>query len=842
MEDTPKVGTGRQAPECRQGSTGLGQAVAKALAFLRISDGNGGSLTPYRETALEILESNLEHLADTDLAAAAGRLKPAAFHRLSIDRLAGEGSSWEPGLEVEVFSLVREAARRAVGLDPFASQLIAGLAMAHGHIAELPTGEGKTLAAVLPASLHALSGRRVHVLTFNDYLARRDAAWMGPAYRMLGLTVGCVQEGMATEEKRSAYACDVTYLTAKEAGFDLLRDGVCLDPADQVLRPFHVALVDEADSILIDEARIPLILAGTTADGFTGLARLAELARLLRPGIEFDVDEDERNIFLTEPGVARAESELGCGNLFSGPATALLAPLRHALHAEHLLRRDVDYIVRNGRVELVDELTGRVADKRHWPDGLQAAVETKEGVRPGCGGSILGSITLQHLLRLYPILCGMTATAVSAADELKSVYGLEVVVVPPNRPSVRIDDDDLIFADRRTRDQAVVAEIERAHATGRPVVVGTGSVEESEQLAATLEHLGIACSVLNARNDEQEAGIIAEAGDLGQVTISTNMAGRGTDIRLGGHDGRNHRRVAELGGLYVIGTRRHESLRIDIQLRGRAGRQGDPGSSRFFLSLEDDLVRRAGIDRLASADRETPPSDEPLDSPAVRRAVLHAQRVAEGACFDARTRVYRYAEVLERQRRQIQERRQELLEKRSTPHLIEARRRERWSELLSAHGEHLLRAVERRLTLTAIDRCWARHLDEMRLLREEIHLVALDGRTPIVEFTRTAIAAFEVLVELVNAEVLELFDGLEITADGVDWEAQRLRGPSATWTYMVNDTAFAPNPLRQLATHTGFGALAALLWSPLLFAWGAYLHWRRRRGRTELGKGPTDRG
>jgi len=808
---------------------------ALASVWWRVgSDEVETDLAPYRDAADRIMCSDTGRLSDADLTAATARLITGI--RAVGSRSDGNHETGLRGLhdfETEVFSLVREAARRAIGLDPFAVQVLAGLAMAHGRIVELPTGEGKTLAAVFPATLQALAGRGVHVLTFNDYLARRDAAWMGPAYRMLGLSVGCIQEGMLPAERRAAYRCDVTYLTAKEAGFDLLRDSSCLEPDQQVHRPFHMALVDEADSILIDEARIPLVIAGVAVDEHDGLDRLAELARHLAPGVDFQTDDAERNIFLTEHGITRVESALGCADLFSGHGVSLLAATRNALHAEHLLRHDVDYIVRDGSVELVDELTGRVAENRHWPDGLQAAVEAKEGLRPGAGGSILGSITLQHFLRQYPLLCGMTATAASAADELWNVYGLPVAVIPPHLPCVRVDEEDRIFVNRAARDQAVIAEIERVHATARPVLVGTASVEDSERLAAALQHRGIACRVLNARNDELEAAVVAGAGDVGQVTISTNMAGRGTDIRLGGVGERNRDQVLALGGLYVIATNRHESLRIDLQLRGRAGRQGDPGTSRLFVSLEDGILRHAGINRVLPRTLALQGSELPGDIPAIREAVAHAQRVAEGELGDARKRLYEYAEIIEQQRQQIQVRRLELLERIATPHLLEERCCEHWSKLLPVAGEPLLRAIERRLTLNAIDRCWAEHLDELQVLRDEIHLVSLGGRTPVVEFARAAIAAFQHLPSRVDDAVLETFETLEITADGVDWEAHGLRGPSATWTYLINDNAFAPNLLRALADHASFGLWAVLLWSPLLFVWGLYLHWRRARDRTE---------
>ena len=500
---------------------------------------------------------------------------------------------------------------------------MAAIALDRGHVVEMQTGEGKTLAAVMPASLHALAGQGVHILTFNDYLARRDAEWMGPIYRRLGLSVGFVQQDMTPEERRRAYLADVTYVTGKEAGFDHLRDLLATDPRDLVHRPFHFALVDEADSLLIDEARIPLVIAGSVGRESSSSPRLAAVVAGLTPGIHFDADEYGRDVELTEAGCEQVERVLGCGSLHHAGNYGVLTELNCALHARVLLRRDVDYIVRDGRIGVIDEFTGRIVTDRHWPDGLQAALEAKEGIERQPDGRILGSITLQHFLRGYPRLCGMTGTAQTAALELRQLYGLEVVVIPTHRPMIRVDQPDLVFTHREAKEKAVVDEIRRVHASDRPVLVGTLTVEESERLAARLRSAGVACQILNAKHDEMEARVVAGAGAVGAVTISTNMAGRGTDIRLGGEDEADHERVAALGGLYVIGTNRHESARVDLQLRGRAGRQGDPGESRFFVSLEDDLLvrygsrgshrrpRRAGPKRRADRPSRPAPRDRP---------------------------------------------------------------------------------------------------------------------------------------------------------------------------------------------------------------------------------------
>jgi preprotein translocase subunit SecA len=782
-------------------------------------------LSAYREGLARIaaLEPAVRELADEGLAGRARALRT---------RVAG-GAPAEAVLP-EAFALAREAARRTLGQRPFDEQVLAGLALADGKVAEMATGEGKTLAAVAPVFLHTLAGRGAHVLTFNDYLARRDARWMGPVYERLGLSVGFVQERMGAPERRAAYAADVTYLTAKEAGFDHLRDGLALEPGERMQRTYHFALVDEADSILIDEARIPLVLAGETGDALPGPERLAALVRTLVPGRDFDTDEHAHNIALTEAGAARVEAALGGGRLHHPESVSVHAQLRHALHAEHLLRRDVDYIVRGGRVELVDETTGRVADKRHWPDGLHAAVEAKEGLRPTPEGRILGQVTLQHFLGLYPRLSGMTATAATAAEELEAFYGLRTVVVPTHRPSVRVDEPDVVFTHATAKRSALVAEIARAHATGRPVLVGTASVSESEELVEALRAAGVACRVLNARHDEEEAAIVAEAGAPGAVTISTNMAGRGTDIRLGGHDEALRAEVALLGGLFVIGTNRHASLRIDRQLRGRAGRQGDPGSSRFFVSLEDPLVRRYGVEQLVSARHLPPRQEAPVESRLLRQEIARAQRIVEDEGWQLRRTLFGYSDIVERQRRAVGRWRTAVLECEAEPQLLAERSPERHARLVPLVGAAALRGVERRLTLLAIDRCWSDHLAELREMREDSALLAFTGRIPLAEFHRQAGESFHLLEQRIEDEVVREFERIEITPAGVDWEREGLRGPSATWTYLVGDNPFGASgllsPLGRTAT------VAAAIGAPwlVLLQWLGIL-WERRRRRGAAG-------
>jgi len=735
---------------------------------------------------------------------------------------------------VEAFVLVYEACRRTIGLIPHDVQMIAGLVMLGRKIAELPTGEGKTLAAVFPAYLQAMAGRGVHILTFNDYLARRDAAWMGPIYRLLGLSVGFVQEGMSKSEKRRAYACDVTYATAKEAGFDFLRDQLARSTDDFVHRPFHVALVDEADSILVDEARIPLVISGAAGELNTDAERLAPLIRRLVPGRDYEIDEEKRNIFPTDAGLERLEEALGCGNLYAPQNEQLLAAIHCALHAEALLQRDVDYIVRNGRIEIVDEFTGRIMDKRHWPDGLQAAVEAKENLFRRSEGRILGSITLQHYFRLYPELGGMTATAKPSAAELKEFYDLNVVVIPPHRPCIRVDHPDAVFTHRKAKTEALIREIADVHSSGRPILVGTLSVRESEELASALKESGARCEVLNARNDELEAKIISEAGRFGAVTISTNMAGRGTDIRLGGGNEAERDEVAALGGLYVIGTNRHESLRIDHQLRGRSGRQGDPGSSRFFISLEDEIFERYGLrTRFFSRYRLDKQADD-VDDPAIRRDIIHAQKVIEGQNLDVRKTLWSYSILIETQRKIVQQERENVLfardltgESERLPPTLQARG-------ISRFGSEEWGKIMRQVRLFHLDRCWADHLAFLADVRESIHIVSLGGKEPLPEFHRAAADAFAKMEKRSRRAVVKTLRALIKKQGPIDLEAEGLKGPTSTWTYLVNEEQFGWGVELLKGKNLGFAVGAAAFWGPLFIF---TLLFRRLRRRKKEGKG-----
>jgi preprotein translocase subunit SecA len=774
-------------------------------------------------TEINALEAGLTTLSDDDLQERARDLR----------RRARAGEPLE-GLRVALFAVAREAARRTIGLRPFDVQVVAALALDRGRIVEMQTGEGKTLAAVMPAALNALTGDGVHVLTFNDYLARRDAQWMGPIYQLLGLSVGFIQEGMTANERRRAYASDVTYVTAKEAGFDHLRDLLAMDAADVVHRGFHFALVDEADSLLIDEARVPLVIAGHVGRQLSAAPRLAAVVAALSAGVHFDTDEYGRDVELTDAGIEHVEQTLGCGSLHEDRNLALLSQLNCALHARLLLRRDADYIVRDGRIQIVDEFTGRVVTDRHWPDGLQAALEAKEGLEPRPDGRILGSMTLQRFLRGYRRLCGMTGTASDAALELHTFYGVEVLVVPTHRPMIRIDRPDVVFTHREAKETALVVEIRRAHGSGRPVLVGTLTVEESERLAERLRSAGVTCEVLNAKNDEQEARIVARAGALGAVTISTNMAGRGTDIQLGGDDQSSRERVAALGGLYVIGTNRHESRRVDLQLRGRAGRQGDPGESCFFLSLEDDLLVRYGIRNLLRGRVVPGKRDRPIDDPVVGEEIARAQRIVEGQNFEIRKTLSRYSSVVEDQHRVLMERRQALLHERDAPDVWKNAAPERHAALVAASSEDAAERAERTVTLFHIDRVWRDHLALCADLREGIHLVSLGGMDPFSRFRSEVMAAFRSIEERIDSAVLETLPLVTAGANGLDLGAAGITGPSSTWTYLVNDDPFRNQILLKLIGPGGttIAIYSSALLGPLFLLWGVVERFlRKARGR-----------
>ena len=718
---------------------------------------------------IEERETELSELTDDELRAAA-----TALHQRD-----------DPQDFVEACALGREAAKRALDERPYDVQLLGAQVLLAGHVVEMATGEGKTLTAAIAAAGYAAMGP-VHVITVNDYLARRDAEWMRPVYELLDLTVGWVNESSTPDERRAAYANDITYVSVSEAGFDLLRDSIVTDTADRVHRELGTVIIDEADSILIDEARVPLVLAGSTIDDKDQPVAIAEIISGLRRDHDYEVVDDGRTAHLTTAGLAKVEAALGL-DLYGTENVDSLTKVNLALHAETLLVRDVDYIVREEKVELIDEFRGRVAQRRRWPDGLQSAVEAKEKIRSSGGGTVLQTITVQAFLTQYKKICGMTGTALPVGDQLREFYKLEVAIIPPHLPNIRKDWPDRVYASAEERDIAVVNEIVAMHATGRPVLVGTLSVAESEQLAATLAAEGVQCVVLNAKNDEKEAGIVAEAGSHNAVTVSTQMTGRGVDIRLGGSDEKDRERVAELGGLFVIGTARNDSRRIDDQLRGRAGRQGDPGESMFFVSLEDELIQRYGPEPLpmGKADAEGAIEDED-----VRWAIGSAQRVAETVNLEIHRNTWRYNYLLDQHRQLHGKRREELLTTDAAGELLAERAPDRYNELSEELGEEVVLRVARTIALFHADAAWSEHLADMSELREGIHLRVLGSQDPLDEFHREAIPAFRgLLAEIDNRTVVE-FEELEI--DGPDWEPADagLVRPSATWTYVVSDNPF----------------------------------------------------
>ena len=612
--------------------------------ILRMGEGRKVKALQRGVEAVSALEPEIEKLSDDEL-----RAKTEEFR----ERLAG-GETLDDILH-EAFAVVREASRRTLGMRPFDVQVMGGIVLHEGKIAEMKTGEGKTLAATMPVYLNALEGKGVHVVTVNDYLARRDAQWMGEIYELLGLTVGLIQDGHSSEERRVAYAADITYGTNAQFGFDYLRDNIATSMDGLVQRELNYAIVDEVDSILIDEARTPLIISGMPESAADTYYRFAAVVPRLKAGEDYEVDEKKRQVAPTEAGVAKVEKLIGVENLYDDVNTNLVHHLNQALKAHTLFHRDVEYIVRDGNVYIVDEFTGRVLESRRYSEGLHQAIEAKEGVAIQEENQTVATITIQNYFRQYDKLAGMTGTAATEADEFMHIYKMAVVSIPTHKEMIREDKDDLVYRSKEAKYDSVVQDIVERHEKGQPVLVGTVSVEVSEHISTLLKRRGIKHNVLNAKQHEREAEIIAEAGERGSVTIATNMAGRGTDIKLGGG-------VPKLGGLYVLGTERHESRRIDNQLRGRSGRQGDPGESRFYLSFEDDLLRRFGGQRMQSViDRIGLEEDVPIEAGMVSGSVRRSQEQVESQNFQIRKRILEYDDVLNKQREVIYSMRRDIL-------------------------------------------------------------------------------------------------------------------------------------------------------------------------------------
>ncbi|WP_027409300.1 preprotein translocase subunit SecA [Anoxybacteroides tepidamans] len=720
-------------------------------------------------------------------------------------------------LLVEAFAVVREGAKRVLGMYPYKVQIMGGVVLHEGNIAEMKTGEGKTLTATMPVYLNALTGKGVHVVTVNEYLASRDATEMGKLYEFLGLTVGLNLTGMSREEKQEAYNADITYGTNNEFGFDYLRDNMVLYKEHMVQRPLHFAVIDEVDSILIDEARTPLIISGTAQKSTKLYIQANAFVRTLKKDTDYTYDEKTKSVQLTEEGISKAERAFGIDNLFDLKHVTLNHHINQALKAHVTMHRDVDYVVEEGKVVIVDPFTGRLMRGRRYSDGLHQAIEAKEGLEIQNESMTLATITFQNYFRMYEKLAGMTGTAKTEEEEFRNIYNMHVVAIPTNRPVIREDRPDLIFKTMEGKFRAVVEDIAERHAKGQPVLVGTVAIETSELISNMLTKRGIRHNVLNAKNHAKEAEIIAQAGQKGAVTIATNMAGRGTDIKLG--EG-----VTELGGLAVIGTERHESRRIDNQLRGRSGRQGDPGVSQFYLSLEDELMRRFGSENLmAMMDRLGMDDSQPIQSKMVTRAVESAQKRVEGNNFDARKQLLQYDDVLREQREIIYRQRFEVLDAENLRSIVEKMIQSVIERVVNAHTpseelpedwdlkgiidyinanllpegdvvvndlrgkepeemiefiwdkvkarydekeQHIepeqMREFERVIVLRAVDMKWMDHIDAMEQLRQGIHLRAYGQVDPLREYQMEGYAMFEAMIASIEEEVAKYIMKAEI--------------------------------------------------------------------------------
>jgi len=754
---------------------------------LRMGEGKKFKQLQAGAEAVNALADEMKALSDDQLRAKTPEFRQRYENGETLDELLPEA-----------FAVVREVSGRTMGMRHFDVQVMGGIALHQGNIAEMKTGEGKTLAATLPVYLNTLSGNQVHVVTVNDYLAKRDAEWMSPIYNFLGLQAGTLRNMMPPGERLESYACEIIYGTNSEFGFDYLRDNMALRREDMVQKGHHFAIVDEVDSILIDEARTPLIISGQPEEAASTYYKFAAIVPLLRADDDYEVDEKHRSVAITEDGVAKVEKQLGIENLYESKNGQLVNHLQQALKAHAIFRKDVDYVVKDGEVLIVDEFTGRIMEGRRYSEGLHQAIEAKEKVRIREENQTLATITLQNYFRMYDKLAGMTGTAATEADEFMHIYKLEVVSIPPNRPMIRDDRNDLIFKTKKAKFAAAIEDIKECNGRGQPVLVGTVNIETSEQLSDMLTRRGIAHNVLNAKNHEKEADIIKDAGQPGAVTIATNMAGRGVDIKLG--EG-----VKELGGLYVLGTERHESRRIDNQLRGRSGRQGDPGASRFYLSAEDDVIRLFAGDRIYNIlDRLGPAEDAPIEHKMLTKTVENAQKKVEQQNFQIRKRVLEYDDVMNKQREVIYDQRQKILEgediSEEAQEIIEDVLTGTvmmytgsdtypedwdWDELLvnlrmlyetaisrddvdventtqeefiervleearevyrqkeeDFTPEHM-RQLERLVLLGTIDRRWREHLLDMDYLREGIHWRGLGQKDPLVEYKSEGFAMFQ---------------------------------------------------------------------------------------------------
>ena len=719
-----------------------------------------------------------------------------------LKKKLGEGETLD-GILAEAFALVREAAKKTLNQRHFDVQLIGGIVLHQGKIAEMKTGEGKTLSATLAIYLNALEGKGAHLITVNDYLARRDAVWMGQIYHLLGLSIGClnheqsflydpdfrkppedkekmrdelggfyvVEDFLRPVTRKEAYLADITYGTNNEFGFDYLRDNMVYDLANQAQRGFSFAIVDEVDSILIDEARTPLIISAPDMESSKYYQEFSRIIPKLDSKTDYQIDEKMKAATLTEAGINKIEKILGMGNIYEERGIKYLHHLEQALRAETLFKRDKDYVVKDGQVLIVDEFTGRLMPGRRWSGGLHQAVEAKEGVRVQPESLTLATITFQNYFRMYKKLAGMTGTAATSAEEFDKVYKLEVAIIPTNKSMIRREFPDQVYKTIEGKFQALVRQIKERHRIGQPVLVGTTSIEKNEYLGKLLDREGIPHQILNAKHHEREGEIIAQAGKLAQVTIATNMAGRGVDIILGGNpqDPEEAKKVIELGGLHVMGTERHDARRIDNQLRGRSGRQGDPGSSQFFVSLEDDLMRIFGGDRIKSLmEMLKIPEDQPIEANLISRAIEEAQSKIEGMNFDLRKHVLEYDDVMSKHREVIYKKRKQFFEIRNWK--LEIRN---WTK-----GEEANRALDEKekelqdnfdqvakaIALRALDMLWLEHLENMEYLRDSVRLRAYGQQDPLVEYKNEGHKMFRRLVDAFELTVASMILRVQLTA------------------------------------------------------------------------------
>jgi preprotein translocase subunit SecA len=744
---------------------------------------------------INTLEVEISALADSDFPKKTQEFKDRLKNGESLDDILPEA-----------FALVREAGKRCLGERLYDVQLIGGLALHFGKIAEMKTGEGKTNVATIPVYLNALAGEGVHVITVNDYLARRDAVRMGQIYNFLGLSVGVINSQNVSylydpahkedeEEKkesefrilyeflkpcsrREAYEADITYGTNHEYGFDYLRDNLATRIEDLVQRGHYFAIVDEVDSILIDEARTPLIISSASSDSEDFYIKFYQIAKQLKKDTDFTVDEKLKAISLTDEGITKAENLLGVENIYTEKGIKYVHHLETAVKAQAIFERDKDYVVKEGEVIIVDPFTGRLQPGRRWSEGIHQAIEAKEGVKIEKETRSSGSITFQNYFRFYKKLSGMTGTAETSSEEFLKVYGLDVIVIPTNRPVIRIDHPDSIFQTEKGKFQAIAKKVKELNKKGQPVLIGTISIEKNELLSVYLKQEGVPHTILNAKNHEKEGEIIAQAGRRGAVTIATNMAGRGIDIKLGGNPivEEEYEFVKSVGGLYVLGTERHEARRIDNQLRGRAGRQGDPGETQFYVSLEDDLIRVFGLDRIKNMiGRFGMPEDIPIENKFIGRQIEGAQEKIEGFHFDSRKHTLEYDDVMNHQRQAIYERRQKMMraDKEEIEKLLEQilenrEEREKLEEVIKEKrekiGEKAFFETVRRIALYTTDTLWMEHLEAMDYLRSSVNLRAYGQREPIVEYKKEGLTMFKEMEQVFKEQVLSLIQTINVEA------------------------------------------------------------------------------